>query len=328
LASSDPGVNIKIRSVRSDADLDAFIRLPWDIYQDDTNWVPPLISAERKLVDRSRNPFFKNAEAEYFLAEEDGRLVGRLGPANPSLNDPCGILIDGFNWPPFVLMTHNPRYYPEFMESAGYQKSKDLLAFLLLHDELDREKIGRVSEIVRKRSGVTVRNMDLRKFEQELDSVMEIYNDAWSNNWGFTPMTEDEIRYAADDMKAILLPELTFIAEKDGEPVGFALALPNINPALRKCNGSLLPFGWFHFLKFRLRKIPTFRIIALGVKQELQHLGIGTLFYQRYIEDGLRMGYRAAELSWILENNDLMTRPMKQLGARSYKTYRLYEKTL
>lgn len=371
--------SVIVEPVRSARELDAFIRLPWSLYAGDPNWVPPLVSAERKLLDPRRNPFWKTAEAEHFLARRDGRIVGRIsavwnrrhnevhaeqtgwfgffecgkdpetaralleaaeewlrgkgakvarGPANPSMNDPCGLLVEGFKWPPFVLMAYNPAHYAGLIEGAGYTKAMDLFAYILLQTALVREKVDRVAGQIEGKGQVTIRFADLSRFEQELRTVMEIYNDAWSKNWGFVPMADDEIRYAAADMKAILLPEFAYFAEVDGKPVGFALALPDINHALKRANGRLFPFGWFWFLKSSLRKIPSIRILALGVKRDFQHLGIGTLFYKKYMDEGLKRGYKGAELSWILENNDLMNRPLRQMGARPYKKYRIYEKTL
>ncbi len=251
-----------------------------------------------------------------------------LGPVNPSTNDPCGTLVDGFKWPPFVLMTGNPRYVPALIEGAGYAKARDLLAYFLPKTTAIQEKVKRVAAEVRGRGDVTLRLFEPAHFERELKLVMEIYNDAWSRNWGFVPMTEEEIRFSADDLKAIVLPELSFFAFLAGKPVGFAFALPDINQALKRAKGSLWPFGWIWFLKPFLRKIPVFRILALGVRKEQQHLGIGTLFYERYMDVAYERGYLGAELSWILEDNELMNRPLRQMGARAYKTYRLYEKTL
>ena len=134
------------------------------------------------------------------------------------------------------------------------------------------------------------------------------------------------MRFAADDLKSILLPEFAYIAEIDGKPVGFAFALPDINRTLKKCRGSLLPFGWFHFLRSSLRKIPVLRIVALGVRKDLHTSGLGTLLYQRFFTEGLARGYTAAECSWILENNTLMNSPLLQMGAKPYKRYRMYEK--
>jgi len=204
----------------------------------------------------------------------------------------------------------------------------DLLAYILTHQDLDRERIDRVAQLIRKRTEVTVRFMDLSKLDRDLDIIKDVYNDAWEKNWGFVPMTEAEVRFQADDLKSILLTEFAYIAELRGRPVGFAFALPDINIVLKKCRGSLLPFGWWRFLKFNLRKIPTIRLVALGVRKEHHKSGIGTLFYQKVIEEGLKRNYTAAECSWILENNDLMNRPIQQMGGKKYKTYRLYEKAI
>jgi GNAT superfamily N-acetyltransferase len=370
---------MSVHPVRTPRELDEFIRLPWRLYAGDPNWVPPLISAERKLMSREDNPFFRAAEIEYFLARRDGRVAGRVaaivnrrhneihqdtvgfwgffetepdeglarellaaaehwlrakgmtvsrGPANPSMNDPCGLLVEGFKWPPFVLMTYNPPAYADYVEKAGYAKAMDLLAYGILHNQLIREKIDRVAGAVAERGEVTIRTVELSRFEEELRRVMDIYNDAWEKNWGFVPMTEEEIRFVAADMKAIVLPEFVYFARYRGEDVGFSLALPDINHMLKRANGRLFPFGWFWFLKCNLRKIPTLRLVALGVKRKCQHMGIGTLFYQRYMVEGLKRGYKAAEMSWVLETNEPMNKPLRDLGAKPYKRYRMYEKAL
>jgi len=367
-------------TVSGSAQMDRFIKLPFRLYRDDPRWVPPLISAERKMLDPDRNPFYDHSEAAHFMVEKDGQLVGRisaidnklhnqvqnqktgfwgyfesendpaissmlfdaaadwlrkrgltrmLGPVNPSINDPSGLLVEGFEWSPFVLMTYNPRYYVPLVEKSGFTKAMDLIAYILTHQDLDRERIDRVSELIRKRSKATVRHFDLSKLDRELDIVKDVYNDAWEKNWGFVPMTEAEVRFQADDLKAILLEEFAYVAEVEGRPVGFAFALPDINLVLKKCNGSLLPFGWWHFTKANLRsKIKTIRLVALGLRKAYHTSGIGTLFYQKIIEEGTKRSYTAAECSWILENNDLMNRPLQQMGAKRYKTYRLYEKSI
>jgi GNAT superfamily N-acetyltransferase len=372
-------MTLEITPVRGARDLEAFIRLPEELYRNDPTFVPMLRSSERKMLDPKRNPFYQHAEAEHFLARRDGRLVGRAsairnraheeihqekvgffgyfdaendpeaargllgaaedwlrarglerirGPVSPSTNDPCGTLIEGFKWPPFVLMTGNPPYTPGLIEGAGYARAKDLLAYFILQTEAIHEKIRRIAAEVKSRGDVTIRDFDLSHFERELKLVMELYNDAWSKNWGFVPMTPEEIRFTADDLKAVVLPELSFFAYLSGKPVGFAFALPDINHSLKRAKGRLFPFGWIWFLKPFLRKIPTFRILALGVRKEQQQLGIGTLFYERYMDVAAERGYRAAELSWILEDNELMNRPLRQMGAKAYKKYRLYEKNL
>jgi GNAT superfamily N-acetyltransferase len=370
---------VNVLPVQDAARKEDFIRLPFRLYQADRNWVPPLLSAERKMLDPARNPFYRHAEAAHFLAEKDGRIAGRisaianrlhnetqgdktgfwgyfetendpevaqalldraaawlrergldrmLGPANPSLNDPCGLLVDGLAWSPFVLMTYNPGYYVKLVEEAGFTKAMDLIAYILVEADIERDKIDRVAAAIRKRADVKIRPIDTSRFERELATIQDVYNDAWEKNWGFVPMTAEEVRYMAEDLRPVLLPELAYIAELGGRPVGFAFAIPDINHILKKCRGSLLPFGWWQFLKFNLRKIPTYRLIALGVRREYHHLGLGTLFYQQYLDASAAHGYKAAELSWVLETNDLMNRAIKMMGAKPYKTYRLYERSI
>jgi GNAT superfamily N-acetyltransferase len=359
--------------------IEAFIRLPWQIYSGDKDWVPPLVRSERTMLDPARNPFWKRAEAAHFILEKQDRVAGRisaivnrahnevhrdttgfwgffecvndadaaralfdragewlrergmtrmLGPVNPSLNDSGGILIEGFGLPPFVMMPYCRPYYRSLVEDAGFAKAMDLYAYLILHNEINRERIDRISRMVKERGEVTIRPVNLSRFEEELAIVKDIYNDAWEKNWGFVPLSDDEIRFAAREMKAVLLPELAYIAEMKGRPVAFSIALPDVNRALKKCDGSLWPFGWWHFLRFNLRRIPTFRLIALGVRKEVQNLGLGTLFYQKYMDEGLKRNYYAAELSWILEVNHPMNRAIRLTGAKLYKTYRLYERPL
>jgi GNAT superfamily N-acetyltransferase len=266
------------------------------------------------------------AAAEGWLKSKG--LTRALGPVNPSINDPCGLLVDGFGWSPFVLMTYNPAFYPSLVEGRGYRKSMDLLAWILIHDALNRVKIDRVAELVLRRHAAKIRPINLSKFDAELKLIQEIYNDGWENNWGFVPMTDAEVRFMAEDLKPALLPWFASIMEIEGRPVGFALALPDLNVPLKKCKGSLWPFGWRHFLKSSLAKIPTCRIVALGIRKEFQRAGLGTLFYKNFIEEGLARGYHSAELSWVLETNDLMNRPIRSMGATHYKTYRIYEKNL
>jgi GNAT superfamily N-acetyltransferase len=370
---------VTVVEARGPEALRRFVRLPFELYAADPNWVPPLVSAELRTLDPARNPFWKHAEAAHFLLEDRGRVLGRVsavhnrahnefhgdrtgffgwfecinepeaarllldaagawlkargldrvrGPANPSMNDPCGLLVDGFHWSPFVLMTYNPKSYVGLIEGAGFAKAMDLHAYIITQSDLDMDRIDRVVNAIQKRSGVTVRNMDLSRFDREIAVVQEVYNTAWEKHWGFVPMTPDEVRHMAREMKPVLLPELSYVAELEGKPVGFAFALPDINHALKKAKGALFPFGWWHFLKRNLRKIPTYRVVALGVKKEHQHLGVASLFYQRFVRDGMARGYQAAEISWILETNDLMNRPVRQMGAKPYKVYRIYEKAL
>lgn len=368
--------NLTIQTVQNKKQLKEFIRLVWKINANDPNWVPPLMMDRLKVLDKAKNPFFKHAEAEYFLAYRNGELVGRIaaitnqnhndfqkdnagffgflegindpevfqallnearqwlkkkgkdfmmGPMNPSTNDEIGFLIDGFDTPPYFMMTHNPPYYNDLMLKLGYSKVKDVVAIYIHKDFfIMSDKLKQVSQATKEKLGINLRPVRLKDFNAELERIRTIYNNAWSRNWGFVPMTPAEFDFIADDFKKILDPDLVFIAEIKDKPVGFSLALPDYNQVFKKIpNGRLFPFGFITFLTAK-KKINSLRVITLGVVQELQHAGIGGLFYLETFEKGVKKGYPSAEMSWILEDNDLMLRAAKLMGGKIYKTYRIY----
>ncbi len=251
------------------------------------------------------------------------------GPMNPSTNDEAGFLIDGFNSPPYFMMTHNPPYYIEIMESLGYQKSKDLYAYYIDQDIVKlSEKLTRVGNRIRKEIPISIRCVDLKNFKQELELIRTIYNDAWARNWGFVPMTPAQFDFIANDFKKIIDPGLVLIGEYKGEAVGFLLAMPDYNRVFKKIpNGRLFPFGLFTFL-LNKKKINTMRVMTLGIKQKYQPLGLGALFYIEIVQRGIKLGYFSAEMSWVLEDNESMNKGAKLLGGRIHKTYRIYETPL
>jgi hypothetical protein len=257
------------------------------------------------------------------------RMEVMRGPTNFSTNEESsspGVLIDGFDTPPVVQMSHNPRYYERLMEAAGMEKAKDLIAFWMEGDIPDR--LVRGFDRALKRQKAVIRPLNLKRFRQEVDILKGIYNSAWSENWGFVPMTDDEFEHMAKEFRPVVDPDLCLIAEIDGEPVGFSLALPNLNEAIRHIpNGRLLPFGIFKFLWYR-RKIATARVITLGFKPAYQHLGLGGAFYLRTWETGVRKGYPQGEASWVLEDNHEMMRALERIGSKPYKRYRLYDAAL
>lgn len=265
--------------------------------------------------------------AKDWLKERDYDLM--MGPMNPSTNDEAGFLIDGFESPPYFMMTHNPPYYVEIMESLGYQKSKDLYAYYIDQNIVKlSEKLNRVGDRIRKEIPITIRCVDLKKFDQELELIRTIYNDAWARNWGFVPMTPAEFDFIANDFKKIIDPGLVLIGEYKGEAVGFLLAMPDYNRVFKKIpNGRLFPFGLFTFL-LNKKKINTMRVITLGIKQKYQPLGLGALFYIEIVQRGIKLGYFSAEMSWVLEDNESMNKGAKLLGGRIHKTYRIYETPL
>lgn len=249
------------------------------------------------------------------------------GPFNFSTNEECGFLSEGFDRLPGIMMPYTKPYYLEFMERLGYSSVKELLAYEYDSGGVEPEYLTRLSQRGRERSGVTIRPLDMRNFEAEVSRAFQVYNSAWSNNWGFVPMTEAEFRFAAKGMKMLIDPALALVAEKDGQAVGFAMALPDYNPVLKKLRGQLWPFGWARLL-WSKRRLPKVRVVVLGVLEEYRRRGIDILLYHACFLNGMPLGYTQCECSWILEENRLMRRAMERMGAVVTKRYRIYEKGL
>lgn len=250
------------------------------------------------------------------------------GPFSFSTNEeaPLGLLVEGFETPPMVMMGHAPSYYARLIEASGYVKEKDLLAYYI-DDQKPPERLVRGVERLQRAEGIRVRPLSMSRFRDEVRIIKEIYNSAWERNWGFVPMTDEEFAHLAKQLRPIVDPNLCLIAEVDGEPVGFALALPDFNQVLRRLNGRLFPVGLLKLLWYR-RKIDGLRVLTLGLKPGYRRKGLDAMMYLRIFEAGTRAGYVRAECSWILEDNWEMRRGLERLGARVYKTYRIFEKTL
>lgn len=260
-----------------------------------------------------------------------GRGMERIrGPVNLSTNEEIaspGILVEGFDTPPYVMMTHNPPYYGALVEAAGLAKVQDLFAFHF-DDPATPERLTRGMDRLLERNQATIRSLDIRRFREEIDSIKGIYNSAWSRNWGFVPMTDEEFEHLASEFKPVFDPDLCLIVEMEGRPVGFSIALPDLNQAFRHVrDGRLFPLGLLRFLWHR-RKIRQLRVITLGLRPEVQSIGLGGPLYSRGWETAVRKGYLRGEASWILEENLEMVKPLERLGARAYKRYRLYERPL
>jgi len=337
----------------------------------------------REFLNREKNPFFAHGEAEYFLAERDGEVVGRitahvderwtqhnggndgmfgffecerspetakalmdaatgwlrergrermLGPMDFTTNDECGVLVEGFDLDPFVLEPWHPPYYQELVEGLGLAKAMDLLMWRLELGQLkqgDRfhDLIHQAAETSAKEHGVVIRHMRKRDLEAEVMRFMEVYNEAWDRNWGFVPVSEEEVRFQAKNLKPILDENWAMIAERDGEVVGAALTLPDVNQVLRGMNGRLLPLGWLRFLTGR-RKVDRVRVFALGVKPQYQHFGVAAALYVEHIQVAARVRQKWGEMGWILEVNEPMNRAMEGMGGEVVKRYRLYERPL
>ena len=268
-------------------------------------------------------------EAKKFLSKNG--MTEMRGPANPSLNDECGLLIDGFDSPPVILMTYNPKYYINLIENYGLSKVKDLYAYHLVNEEYVSEKLERMQSIVRKRNSLTIRSMNFsnkKQFKLDVATLKYIYNNAWEPNWGFVKMTDEEFDFLANDLKSIADPDYALIAEINGKPAGFALALPDINQCLiHNKNGYLLPGIW-HLLT-KKKKIDLLRIIVLGILPQYQRTGADAVLYWELGTRGKPKGIKYGEASWILEDNEMMNKGLTttMLG-KVYKTYRLYQKTI
>ncbi|MGQ9636725.1 MAG: N-acetyltransferase [Thermodesulfobacteriota bacterium] len=251
-----------------------------------------------------------------------------IGPMNPSTNDECGLLIEGFDSPPCLMMPYNPPYYPLLIEEVGLKKAMDLYAYLLEKDSFRFDRLDRITErIKRTEPHLSVRTIQMRKLNEELKIIKEIYNQAWSRNWGFVPMTEEEIDELAKNLKPLAVSDLVLFAYWKDEPVGFSVALPDYNVVLRHLNGKLGPLGVIKFFYYS-KKIKKIRVLLLGVKKEFQKRGVEGLLYIETFKRGIQKGYQQAECSWILETNLLMQHGIEAMGGRKYKIYRIYESSL
>lgn len=368
--------SIKISTVNNKSDLNRFIKFQWEIYKGDPYWVPPLIMERKHLLDKSKNPFFKEAEAEYFIAEQDGKIVGRiaaikndvhlkhhkddngffgffecindqsvanllfdtakswlmkkglkgmLGPANPSSNDEWGMLYDGFNDSPRLLMTYNPKYYIDLCEQYGMTKAKDLFAYKLEnHKVMASDKLKRVQQLAKDRYKIKIYQLDMKNFKQELEKVKYVYNKAWALNWGFIPLSDEQIDAMAKDLKPLAEPSLILFGEIDDKLVGFSLVMLDYNEIFKSMNGRLLPFNFIKLLTQK-KKIKWSRIITLGIIPEFQKKGLDSVFYWEIVNRAHQIGIDLGEASWILEDNEMMNRGAAVMGGEKYKTYRVYE---
>ncbi|MDX1674515.1 MAG: hypothetical protein R3314_06975 [Longimicrobiales bacterium] len=260
----------------------------------------------------------------------DRGMAEAIGPFNLSTNDELyspGVLLDTYDTPPVLLMAHNPPYYRDLFENAGWEKAKDLLSYRLEADAPPDRLVRGVKLMTSRIDGLEVRQLELKRLDEEVERIKVVYNAAWERNWGFAPLTDAEIRHLAKELKPIVDERFAMIAEVHGEPVGFALALPDYNQALKHVNGRLFPFGIFKLLWYR-RKIDQVRVFTLGLKPEYQRKGIDALFYLKMFENGMEAGIHRAEAGWILEDNWGMRRGMERMGAYVFKTYRVYGKEL
>jgi hypothetical protein len=376
-------MTVEIRPVTSRRELDTFIKLPWRLYRNEPNWIAPLLMDQKRRLDPSKNPFFKHAEAQYFLAYRNGQAIGRvsahvdrhfnsfqnnawglfgwfecaedpdaagalldavaswlrergrdrmIGPMDFTTNDECGLLIEGHEHPPIILCPwHHPYYQRIFEQDLGLDKAMDLYMWSLW--VTGREKvhpaIWEMASKLESEHGIVCRGFRKKDLQAEVSRFLEVYNSAWERNWGFVPLTEEEVRQYAKDLKPLLDENWAMIAERkdSGEVVGAALTLPDYNQVLAKLNGRLLPFGWVTALRER-KKIDAVRVFALGVKPAYQHTGVAARFYQMHFDAAERTPQKGGEMGWILEVNERMNRAMEGMGGEIKRRYRVYERSL
>jgi GNAT superfamily N-acetyltransferase len=336
------------------------------------------------MLDRRGNPIFEHAEAEYFLAERGGAVVGRIaaianrahneahhdrvgffgffesvddqavadalletaagwlgsrgfdtmrGPASFSTNDESGLLVDGFDTPPVLLMPHNPPYYLALLERAGFTTAKNLLVYQ--HGRQGGnlipvpERLTRATQLITERLGLTIRALRMKEFEAEVNRVKAIYNTAWESNWGFVPMTDHEIDHLARQFKPIVVPDLVPFVEKDGRVIAFALALPDLNTVLAgNRSGRLFPVLFKLLWRLKTNRIYRLRITLLGVLPEYRGKGIDALLYHWIWTRGGMLNYSWGEAGWILEDNPAMNAGLLKMGFTVYKTYRLLDRPI
>ena len=376
--------NVTVRPVLTKSDKIAFLKVPFPIYAQDPKWVAPLFLERLEHLSEKKNPYFQHASAQLFIAEREGKPVGRisaqvcqlhqeryldatgqfgfleavddpqvfaalfksaedwlrakgmkrvLGPMSFSINDEIGLLIDGFDTIPNMMMGHGTRYYQASVEALGYTKAKDVLAY-----EFDNVKglpptMRRMVDRMMKTGDLTVRPLNKKNMAGEIDIVMDIFNDAWSDNWNYIPFTRAEVEMLAQLFKMLLDAKAVQIASWKGEPAAFCLAIANINEWFQGLNGRVLPLGIFKLLPRVLSgRSRSVRVPLMGVKKKYQDGAIGAglaLATIRASSDHvISKGVTHGEYSWILEDNMRVRHILESMGSRVYKTYRVYEKQL
>ncbi len=375
---------ITVRPVQNKKDQTTFLKVPFPIYANDSKWVAPLFLERFEHLSEKKNPYFQHAEAQLFIAEQDGKPVGRisaqicklhqeryqdstgqfgfleavddpavfaalfktaeawlrhrgmkraLGPFSFSINDELGLLIDGFNTIPNMMMGHAPRYYQKRVEDQGYVKAKDVYAY-----EFDSVKglpplMRKMVDRMMASGDLTVRPLNKKNMASEIDIVMEIFNDAWSENWNYVPFTRAEVAMLAQLFKMLLDAKAVQIASWKGEPAAFCLAIANINEWFQGLDGKVMPFGIFKLLPRILSgRSRSVRVPLMGVKKKFQDGALGAglaLASIRAASDHvISKGVTHGEFSWILEDNMRVRHMLESMGSRIYKTYRIYEKPL
>ncbi|MBK9968235.1 MAG: hypothetical protein IPP07_26590 [Holophagales bacterium] len=374
---------LSVSEVSSGRDLTGFVELPYRLYAGDGDFVPPLRSEVRWMLDPAKNPFWRHARRTLFLARRGGRVVGRIaaiaddehnrvhadrtaffgffecendpeaaralfeaaeaaarkllpgcdklrGPVNPSMNDEVGFLLaaESEPGPPVLMMTYNPAYYLDLASAAGFAKEKDLVALLAPVDDRSFARLGRIADAVRRRNPeLTFRTIRMEEFPKELAKVKVVYNGAWEQNWGFVPMTSEELDAMAKKLKDLVYPPIVWFVEKEDKPVAFMLGMPDFNQVLIRMGGRLLPFGWLKFLLGK-KKVDRVRLLAFGVLPEYRRKGLDAVCYFEGYKAAIAAGFKTVEFSWILEDNLDLLKPIEVFEGRVYRRYRLVSRTV
>jgi GNAT superfamily N-acetyltransferase len=374
---------LEVRQVASGRDLNDFLKVPWSIYADDPQWVPPLLMDQKEFLNPRKHPFFLHGAAEKFVAYRDGVPWGRIlvsddprfnaehktnlgcfgsfesaddpemahalletasqwlrargrsaimGPIDYSMNYPCGLLVKGFHTPPRILDNHNPPYYGALLESWGMAKAKDLFSWWFDDPKDMRTMWHDRAERIQRRGSITIREFNIRDFDNEVQRCNSVYNTAMERNWGFVSLTEAEFRYMAKRLKEMAEPKMVLLAEVDGYPVGFSITLPDLNEAARPLNGRLFPYGLpVNLVRFLWRKgrVKSARMIVLDILEKYRRRGIAEMLILKTLEFGKNVAkYTGGELGWTLENNYLVNQTIEAVGAKKYKIYRIYERQI
>ncbi len=253
-------------------------------------------------------------------------LVHMRGPANPSMNYECGLLIDGFDSAPTFMMTYNPPYYAKLIETYGFGKGHDLLAYIGYRDQLPmvEEKLGPLAEQAQRRSNVTTRPMNPKRFRADVNAFLGLYNSSLEVNWGFVPLTDGELEKLSSSLRMLLVPKLTIISEVEDRAVGAIVGLPDYNPRIKDINGRLFPFGFLRLLS-KKNDIKRIRILSINVAPEFQRWGLGLVLMRALVPKAIESDVAEAEFSWVSEDNDMARMGLEKGGAKVYKTYRMYD---
>lgn len=274
------------------------------------------------------------SEALFAAATEWARAAGMdrvVGPMNPSINDECGLLIDGFGSPPALMMSYNPPHLPGLVEAAGFTKAKDLIAFHIDLSTAPQERLDRLADgFLRRNPGLEVRRITKRSLAADVPKIKRIYNEAWEKNWGAVPLSDGEINLLAERLAPLLVDGLVWLAELDGEVAGFLLALPDANEIIRPLRGRLLSPGLLRAVPYLVgwRKPRLFRLVALGTRREFRQRGVEAVMFAETLRAARQAGFAGCEASWVLEDNAPVIRLLGAFSARPYKTYRIYSKSL